>query len=237
MKIGMFDSGIGGLTVLKEFIKKYPNNHYIYYGDTKNLPYGTKEKEELLKLVKPIISFFTKQKVDFIIIACGTISANCFSELKKMTTIPIYDIITPTINYLNHNNYKSLAIFATNRTIDSHVFKDKIVDKDVLEIKTPEFVPMIENNKLDLSIIKNYCSQVLNYDILILGCTHYPLLINELKKYLSIPILNMAIPLLNSIEISNDTNFKLELYFTKIDTNLINNIQKIIKESYIIKEI
>lgn len=237
MKIGMFDSGIGGLTVLKEFIKKYPNNHYIYYGDTKNLPYGTKEKEELLKLVKPIISFFTKQKVDFIIIACGTISANCFSELKKMTTIPIYDIITPTINYLNHNNYKSLAIFATNRTIDSHIFKDKLIAKDVLEIKTPEFVPMIENNKLDLSIIKNYCLQVLNHDILILGCTHYPLLINELKKYLSIPILNMAIPLLNSIEISNDTNFKLELYFTKIDTNLINNIQKIIKESYIIKEI
>lgn len=237
MKIGMFDSGIGGLTVLKEFIKRYPNNHYIYYGDTKNLPYGTKEKEELLKLVKPIISFFTKQKVDFIIIACGTISANCFFELKKMTTIPIYDIITPTINYLNHNNYKSLAIFATNRTIDSHIFKDKLIAKDVLEIKTPEFVPMIENNKLDFSIIKNYCSQVLNYDILILGCTHYPLLINELKKYLSIPILNMAIPLLNSIEISNDTNFKLELYFTKIDTNLINNIQKIIKESYIIKEI
>ena len=237
MKIGMFDSGIGGLTVLKEFIKKYPNNHYIYYGDTKNLPYGTKEKEELLKLVKPIISFFTKQKVDFIIIACGTISANCFFELKKMTTIPIYDIITPTINYLNHNNYKSLAIFATNRTIDSHIFKDKLIAKDVLEIKTPEFVPMIENNKLDLSIIKNYCLQVLNHDILILGCTHYPLLINELKKYLSIPILNMAIPLLNSIEISNDTNFKLELYFTKIDTNLINNIQKIIKESYIIKEI
>ena len=237
MKIGMFDSGIGGLTVLKEFIKRYPNNHYIYYGDTKNLPYGTKEKEELLKLVKPIISFFTKQKVDFIIIACGTISANCFSELKKMTTIPIYDIITPTINYLNHNNYKSLAIFATNRTIDSHIFKDKLIAKDVLEIKTPEFVPMIENNKLDLSIIKNYCLQALNYDILILGCTHYPLLINELKKYLSIPILNMAIPLLNSIEISNDTNFKLELYFTKIDTNLINNIQKIIKESYIIKEI
>lgn len=237
MKIGMFDSGIGGLTVLKEFIKKYPNNHYIYYGDTKNLPYGTKEKEELLKLVKPIISFFSKQKVDFIIIACGTISSTCFSELKKMTTIPVYDIITPTINYLNHNNYKSLAIFATNRTIDSHVFKDKLVDKDVLEIKTPEFVPMIENNKLDLSIVKNYCSQVLNHDILILGCTHYPLLINELKKYLYLPILNMAIPLLNSIEISNDTNFKLELYFTKIDTNLINNIQKIIKESYIIKEI
>ena len=154
-----------------------------------------------------------------------------------MTTIPIYDIITPTINYLNHNNYKSLAIFATNRTIDSHIFKDKLIAKDVLEIKTPEFVPMIENNKLDLSIIKNYCSQVLNYDILILGCTHYPLLINELTKYLSIPILNMAIPLLNSIEISNDTNFKLELYFTKIDTNLFNNIQKIIKESYIIKEI
>ena len=101
IKIGFLDSGLGGITVLKEAMKSVKAD-YIYYGDTKNLPYGTKEKEELLKLVKPIISFFAKQKVDFIIIACGTISANCFSELKKMTTIPIYDIITPTINYLNH---------------------------------------------------------------------------------------------------------------------------------------
>lgn len=208
MKIGMFDSGIGGLTVLKEFIKKYPNNHYIYYGDTKNLPYGTKEKEELLKLVKPIISFFAKQKVNLIIIACGTISSTCFSELKKMTTIPIYDIITPTINYLNHNNYKSLAIFATNRTIDSHIFKDKLIAKDVLEIKTPEFVPMIENNKLDLSIIKNYCSQVFNHDILILGMVSTIALflfqhpfettdiccVHSLSIFLRIPILTHVFP-------------------------------------------
>ena len=101
MKIGMFDSGLGGLTVLKEFIKKYPNNTYIYYGDTKNLPYGTKSKQELIKLVTKIISFFEKKQIDIIIVACGTISSTCLDEIKKMTNIPVYDIISPTIEYLN----------------------------------------------------------------------------------------------------------------------------------------
>ena len=109
MRIGLFDSGVGGLTVLKTLINKYPNNEYIYYGDTLNVPYGNKSKEELLKLSRHNIEFLLSKKVDMIIIACGTVSSNCLTELKKEYRIPIYSIIEPTINYLN--NSKSLNNF------------------------------------------------------------------------------------------------------------------------------
>ena len=154
MKIGLFDSGIGGLNVLKEFIKKYPNNTYYYYGDTKNVPYGNKDKDTLLKLSINIINFFEKKQVDLIIIACGTISSNCYNELKKITNIPIYDIISPTIKYLNSANFKNILVFGTTRTIDSHVFK-RSLSKNIFEVATPEFVPMIENSHVDTSIISN----------------------------------------------------------------------------------
>ena len=90
MKIGVFDSGIGGLTVLKEIIDKYPNCEYIYYGDTLHLPYGEKTKKELLNLVSKIIEFFITQKVDLVVIACGTVSSTIYEELSYL--------------YYNYNN-------------------------------------------------------------------------------------------------------------------------------------
>jgi len=104
MKVGIFDSGIGGLTVLKNLYKHYPNNEYIYFGDTLNLPYGTKTKEELKKLASNDVDFLLDKNVDIIIIACGTVSSNCINYLNHKYNIPIYDIISPTINYLNNSN-------------------------------------------------------------------------------------------------------------------------------------
>ena len=95
MRVGLFDSGIGGLTVLKTLKEKYPHNDYIYYGDTLNIPYGNKSKEELLKLSKNNIEFLLNKKVDIIIIACGTISSIFINELIKLYNIPIYSIINP----------------------------------------------------------------------------------------------------------------------------------------------
>ena len=92
MKIGVFDSGIGGLTVLKGLISKY-KAHYIYFGDTLNIPYGEKSKEELLMLTEKIIRFFEKEKVDLIIVACGTVSSNIYDELSKKTNIKMINIV------------------------------------------------------------------------------------------------------------------------------------------------
>jgi glutamate racemase len=135
MRVGVFDSGIGGLTVLKNLYKHYPNNEYIYYGDTLNLPYGSKTKEELEKLASQDVEFLLDKKVDIIVIACGTVSSNCLDYLKKKYNIPIYDIISPTINYLNNSNYSNIGVIATERTIDSNIFKYNI-KKEVYQIKT-----------------------------------------------------------------------------------------------------
>ncbi len=235
MKIGIFDSGLGGLTVLREFVKKYPNNTYIYYGDTKNIPYGDKTKKELIELIGKIITFFEKENVDMIIIACGTVSSMCLNEIKKMTNILIYDVISPTIEYLNKIPQNKIGIFATNATINSHIFKISLNEKRVLEIATKEFVPMIEKNKINLNIIKNYCYQVSSADVLVLGCTHYPILERKLKKYLpNTLIVNMAIPLLNKVKITNNNNSsgKIILYFTKQSDILLQNINNILDFSY-----
>ena len=105
MRIGLFDSGIGGLTVLRTLKRKYPLNDYIYYGDTKNLPYGDKSINELKELASNNMEFLLSKNVDMIIIACGTVSSNCLDYLKNKYSVPIISVIEPTINYLNKSNY------------------------------------------------------------------------------------------------------------------------------------
>lgn len=238
MKIGMFDSGIGGLNVLKEFINIYPNNSYYYYGDTKNVPYGDKDKNTLLELSTKIVKFFEEKEVDLIIIACGTISSNCYNELKKVTNIPIYDIISPVVNYINNSNLENILVFGTKRTIESHIFKNKLT-KNVMEVATSEFVPMIESSKIDDLVIKKYFDNINNIDSLVLGCTHYPILIDYFKKYLDnyVEIINMGKILVNNINLSNDSNQEIKLYFSKIDDVLVNNINNILDISYTLEEI
>lgn len=238
MKIGLFDSGIGGLNVLSELIKKYHGNIYYYYGDTKNVPYGEKNKEILLLLSKNIIHFFEDKKVDLIIIACGTISANCYLDLKKITNIPIIDIISPTIDYINSLKLDKLLVFATKRTIDSHIFKTNC-QKEVVEVSTPEFVPMIENRNIDPLVIKSYLANYQDINALILGCTHYPLLIDYFKNYLpsTVEIINMGKCLVNKINLPSGNKQEIHLFFSKIDDTLRENIDFILKEDYTLTEV
>ena len=159
MRIGVFDSGLGGLTVLDSLIKKYPNNEYIYFGDTLNMPYGGKTKEELYELSSKIVEFLKSKKVDLIIIACGTVSSNNYLELKRNFDIPIYDILTPTINYLNQSNLSNIGVIATEMTIKSGIFNN--VNKPVIQIYCPKFVPLIENNMIDTIEMENAINEYL----------------------------------------------------------------------------
>lgn len=226
MRIGLFDSGVGGLTVLKALKEKYPLNDYIYYGDTLNVPYGNKTKDELLKLAKKDINFLIKKNVDMIIIACGTISSNCINELKKEYSIPILSIIEPTIDYLNKSKYESIGIIATHATINSHIFKNNI-KKQVYEIETPKLVPYIESN--DLKNIKETLHTYLDgyidkIDILVLGCTHYPIIKDYIKDIYNKEILDMS----SLININNNGTGTIELYFSKINNDIKNNIKRIL---------
>lgn len=235
MRVGLFDSGIGGINVLNELVKKYPNNHYIYFGDTKNLPYGNKSVLELMNLSSRIIEFLINKKVDIIIIACGTVSSNCYLKLKESYNIPIFDIVSPTINYLKNSNYNNIGVIGTNKTIESNVFM--IPNKNVLMKSTPSLVPMIENNLYKDNLeIRDILDDFKNIECLVLGCTHYPLLKNEISKYLDIPLIDMGVCLSNQLDLKDDDELKIDLYFSSINNELKNNVKNILKKKYSLYE-
>lgn len=231
MKIGVFDSGIGGLTVLKRLIDKYPNNEYIYYGDTKNIPYGDKSIDELKVLASNIVEFLINKNVDMIVIACGTVSSNLSDYLKEKYNIKIIDIISPVINYLNNSEYEKIGVIATNATINSKVFS-KSLNKDIKEVACPMFVPIIESNNLTelQKYLNTYLNDLKDRDIIVLGCTHYPLIKDEINKYL-----NNNIKLLDMAEcigdITNEGKASVELYFSKLDDKLIDNTKTILQNN------
>ena len=237
MKIGVFDSGVGGLTVLKKLIENYPNNEYIYYGDTKNVPYGDKSIEELKILASKVVDFLIEKKVDMIVIACGTISSNLSNYLKEKYKIKIIDIISPVINYLNNSNYEKIGVIATIATTNSKIFS-KNINKNIEEVACPMFVPLIENNNLNEleKCFDNYLNDLKDRDLIVLGCTHYPIIKDKISNYFgnNIKLLDMSECI---SDIPNDGIHKVELYFSKLDNKIINNVNFILKENnYLIYE-
>ena len=226
MRVGVFDSGLGGINVLSCLIKKYPNNEYIYYGDTLNVPYGNKSREELLILSKNNMEFLINKGAELIIIACGTVSSNCLDYLKASYNIPIISIVSPTIEYLKNSNYKNIGVIATNATINSHIFKNNIINKNVIEIATPELVPIIENNKFDeLDMVLHKYLDGINIDVLVLGCTHYPLVKDKISSIISCDIIDMS----EYVSISEGNTKGLSIYFSKLDDKIRDNVKRIIK--------
>ena len=234
MKIGVFDSGIGGLNVLKELLDKYPNNTYYYFGDNINIPYGTKTKYELTILSSKIIDFLIFKEVDLIIIACGTISSNIYFDLKQKYNIPIYDIISPTIEYLNNSNYQKIGVLATEMTVKSQIFNQ--INKEIYQIPCPKLVPLIEDNLDYTDVLAEYLKQLPKVDTIVLGCTHYPVFEKYLNK-LNYRTINMGKVLCEKLNLKNNKELKIRLYFSKVDHNLITNIDKIIKYDYQLEEL
>ena len=227
MKIGMFDSGVGGLTVLNSLVKKYPNNEYIYFGDIKNNPYGNKTLEELEKLSSNIIEFLINKKVDMIVIACGTVSSNLGSVLKNKYNIKIIDIISPVIEYINSSNYNKIGVIATDATAKSKAFNN--INKDIKLVGCKVFVPIIESNNYENldTYIDLYLKDLKDRDLIVLGCTHYPIIKDKIAKYLgdNIKLLDMSecLP-----KIENNGSSSVELYFSDINKSTINIINNIL---------
>ncbi|MEX1000810.1 MAG: glutamate racemase [Crocinitomicaceae bacterium] len=193
--IGIFDSGIGGLTVAKAISEALPNEHIIYFGDTAHLPYGDKSKESIQTYSKRITGFLLSKGCKAIVIACNTASSQAYSEVKKVyPNVPIVNVIQPTVKYCTEK-YETgkIGVIATKGTIKSRVYARKIVKKNpnlkVHQQATPLLAPMLEegffNNNISQTIINSYLSVKNFQDIkaLILGCTHYPLIKNEIENY------------------------------------------------------
>lgn len=232
MRIGLFDSGVGGLTVLSSFVKYHPNNQYYYYGDTLNVPYGDKSIDELYSCVEKIIEYLKEKKVDIIIIACGTVSANLYDRLKEELDIPIYSVISEVTKYVNEKKFKKTLVMATNATINSHIFK-KNLNNEVIEVACPKLVPIIESgdySKLD-SVLDEYLSNIEGVDSIVLGCTHYPLIIDYIQNKVgkNVELINMGEILAKNIKI-NDSSKRIDLYFSKKTRCSIDIVNKLLKK-------
>lgn len=192
--IGMFDSGVGGLTVLKEVMKELPNEDIIYLGDTKRFPYGTKSKETIIKCTREAIEFFITKKVKMVVIACGTATSQALAEVKQIYNIPIIGIIEPTVNYLaKEKDLNRIGVIATTGTISSKSWEKNLLKTipraKIISKACPLLAPMAEEGWTDNEIakltVKEYLKGLEDVDKLILGCTHYPLFENIIRKELA----------------------------------------------------
>ena len=193
--IGVFDSGVGGLTVAKEIKRLLPNEDLIYFGDTKHLPYGEKSKEAIVEYSTQITNFLLEKNCKAIVIACNTATANALTEVMTMVNgkVPVIDVINPVAEKVSYEIHNNVGVIATKATVNSGLYKKSIRKHNkfikVDELATPLLVPAIEegfkNHPITHAIIYNYLSnsKLKNIETLILGCTHYPLLIDEIKQY------------------------------------------------------
>jgi glutamate racemase len=194
--IGIFDSGIGGLTVAKAITKLLPNEKIIYFGDTAHMPYGEKSADAIKHYSIKIAEFLKYKNCKMIVIACNTASAAGYRAVVKHTGMKdlIVNVIDPAADYVVKHFYrKKIGVIATKRTVSSNVYAKRIARLDavtnVVQLATPLLAPMIEegfyNNKISQTIINSYLSKskLNTIDALILGCTHYPLIKNEIQKF------------------------------------------------------
>lgn len=191
--IGIFDSGLGGLTVLKELTTAFPQESFVYLGDIARLPYGNKSPETIRRYGNQILEWLKDQNVKALIIACNSASSVFLGE-KDYKGIPLLNVIEPGARAALEQEKEKVAIIGTSATIRSHAYRDTIAALDpninVLEIACPLFVPLVEEGIVGDDItrltIERYLKPVMDqkFKTIILGCTHYPLLKNDLYQTL-----------------------------------------------------
>lgn len=207
--IGIFDSGVGGLTVASAISKKLPNENLIYFGDTLHLPYGEKSPESIQRYAAQIADFLISEGCKIIVIACNSASATAFESTKTHINyqVPVVDVIQPMISHVkNHYAGKRVGVAGTKATIKSGIYHDHLKETATVVSKaTPLLAHMIEEGFIHDEVSKAVIASYLNtedmnqLDALILGCTHYPLIKNDFQSALK------SSTILDSSEIVADT--------------------------------
>jgi glutamate racemase len=204
--IGVFDSGVGGLTVVKELIKYLPNEDIIYYGDTARVPYGTKSRDTIIKFSVENALFLLKHNVKIIVAACNTSSSVALPALKRNFKVPVIGVIRPgASDGIKACKNKRLGIIGTAATIKSNAYAREIsrIDPSVKTFSRicPLLVPVVEEGLIDSKIIHDILKYYLdplkqkNIDTLILGCTHYPILKAQISAFIgnSVALVDSAV--------------------------------------------
>lgn len=191
--IGVFDSGVGGLTVAREIMRQLPNERIVYFGDTARVPYGSKSKETITRFSRQIVHFLETQNVKAIVVACNTASAYALEELEKEVDIPMIGVVRPgTRAALDATVNKKIGVIGTEATINSGIYSRYIQENDrdvtVIGKACPLFVPLVEEglweDPVTDEIARRYLAELVDsgIDTLILGCTHYPMLRSTVGK-------------------------------------------------------
>jgi glutamate racemase len=234
--IGIFDSGVGGLTVVKEILNLLPNENLVYLGDTARVPYGTKSKSTVIKYAESNANFLLSRGIKILVVACNTASAYSLEKLKENISIPVIGVIEPGAKKAASSTRNgNIAVIGTPSTIRSNAYSKALHNIDpklkVFSKACPLFVALAEEGwhqgEITRKIIETYLDDLLkeNIDVMILGCTHYPLLKSAIKEVAGENVLlidsaeetakeiNEKITTV-SIENNNENNSKYEFYLT-----------------------
>ena len=191
--IGVFDSGLGGLTVVREIMRNLPDERIVYFGDTARVPYGNKSKDTIIRYARQIVHFLEEQQVKAIVVACNTASALALDTIEKEISLPILGVVRPGADMaIACTRNKRVGVIATEGTIRSGLYNRLIAQADpemkVYTKACPLFVPLVEEgwtkDPITEEVARRYLNEILteNIDTLIMGCTHYPLLRSLLMK-------------------------------------------------------
>jgi len=212
LPIGIFDSGVGGLTVVAEIMNLLPSEDVIYFGDLARTPYGTKSQATVRRFSIEIVNFLIKQQVKIIVVACNTASSLALSELKERFSLPIIGVIQPgVLKAIKSTKSKRIGIIGTSATISSNAYSEAIKAIEpsiqVLSGACPLFVPLVEEGWLDHEVTKLVAKEYLTplkenqIDTLILGCTHYPFL----KDILQAEMGDEVVLIDSAVEVAQET--------------------------------
>jgi len=199
--IGLFDSGVGGLTVANALRTILPNEQLVYFGDTAHLPYGDKSKETIIGYSLAITDFLLAQGCKVILIACNSASSNAYDEVKAHVgeRARVLNVVDPVVDFVAASlDINSVGVIGTKATIHSGTYEEKLrslrTGLQVNSLATPLFVPMIEEgfvfDDISNAIIRSYLSrnELSGIDSLILGCTHYPIIKNQISRYFNFEV-------------------------------------------------
>jgi len=241
---GVFDSGIGGLTVVKEIKKKNPGCSVVYLGDTARVPYGPRGREVILRFSQECIKFLQKFEIDALVIACNTVSALAAEEIKKDLQIPVYEMLHPAVSAAKKRTKNNkIAVIGTHATISSHAYRRLLTGCNVFEQVCPLFVPCIEEGEVSGEIIELLAKKYLSFvkdeecDTLILGCTHYPIIKDVIKKIVGehVELIHCGEALAEVLE--GDHDEKEDVYFlTDVMPKSENLAQSILEQKITFKK-
>lgn len=191
--IGVFDSGLGGLTVLRELYRQLPQESLLYFADTARVPYGNRSHEEIVQFCREILHWMTAQRVKMVIMACNTSSALALETVRSEFNIPILGVILPGARAAVTMG-RRIGVIATPATASSNAYRQAILEVNqtvkVWQVSCPEFVPLIEQNRLNDPYVQQIAQTYLapleeqQIDTLVYGCTHYPYLSPVLREIL-----------------------------------------------------